>query len=159
MEAEHPIMASSCHAHIWRCPFTFRAAVVAADAQPLGVALDVFVVELDAERPAQVRLPHCVLQPPPGIGEPVGNLQEEAEGGGERSESRLCCRGWGQIARAALTSQTPQQASSRIDAIHFEGRRFIKVALSLWRACVFLLLHAAFLQNDFFFSNLDFKMQ
>lgn len=56
---------------------TFRAAVVAADAQPLRVALDVFVVELDPEGPAQVRLPHCVLQPPPRVRKPVRDLKAE----------------------------------------------------------------------------------
>lgn len=59
---------------------TFRAAVVAADAQPLGVALDIFVVQLDAKRPAQVRLSHGVLQPPPGVGEPVGDLRGGSAG-------------------------------------------------------------------------------
>lgn len=61
---------------------TFGAAVVAADAQPLSVALDVLVVQLDAKSPAQVRLSHCVLQPPPGVGEPVGDLR----GGGAGQE-------------------------------------------------------------------------
>lgn len=54
---------------------TLGAAVVAADAQPLGVALNVFVVEFDPQRPAQVRLPHRVLQASPGVGEPVGHLR------------------------------------------------------------------------------------
>lgn len=65
---------------------TFRAAVVAADAQPLGVALDIFVVQLDAKRPAQVRLSHRVLQPPPGVGEPVGHLR-----GGSAGELKVQC--------------------------------------------------------------------
>ncbi|MEQ2210341.1 hypothetical protein XENOCAPTIV_012127, partial [Xenoophorus captivus] len=54
---------------------TFGAAAVTADTQPLCVALNVFVVEFDPERPAQVRLPHCVLQASPGVGKPVGHLR------------------------------------------------------------------------------------
>lgn len=70
---------------------TFRAAVVAADTQPLCVALNVFVVELDPERPAQVRLPHRVLQSPPGIREPVGDLRErEIVGSGKTQIETLC---------------------------------------------------------------------
>lgn len=65
---------------------TFRAAVVAADTQPLCVALNVFVVELDPERPAQVRLPHRVLQSPPGIREPVGDLREREIVGSGRTQ-------------------------------------------------------------------------
>lgn len=56
---------------------TFGAAVVAADAEPLCIALNIFVVQLDPERPAQVWLPHRVLESSPGISKPVGDLEKE----------------------------------------------------------------------------------
>jgi len=74
---------------------TVWAAVLAADAEPLCVSLDILVVELDPERPAQVGLPHRVLQSPPGIGEPVGDLRERErerkEGEIEANRSRCYC--------------------------------------------------------------------
>lgn len=69
---------------------TFRAAVIAANTQPLRVALHVFVIEFYPQRPAQVWLPHRVLQSPPGISEPVGNLgdrEKEIEGSGKTQQT------------------------------------------------------------------------
>lgn len=67
---------------------TVGVRVAAADAEPLGVPLDVVVVQFDPQRPAEVRLPHRVLQPPPGVGEPVGHLcgRHRVEEAGSASE-------------------------------------------------------------------------
>lgn len=56
-------------------PFlTVWVGVITAHAQSLRISLDVFIVQFDPQRPAQVRLSHGVLQPPPGVRKPVGNL-------------------------------------------------------------------------------------
>lgn len=53
---------------------TIGVGVVAAHTQPLSVSLDVFVIKFDPQGPAQVRLSHRVLQPPPCVCKPVGHL-------------------------------------------------------------------------------------
>lgn len=80
-------ITGTCFIHTWilktlqtsvnqnRRPCTVWVAVVAAHAQPLSVALDVFVVQLDPQCPAQVGLSYGVLQPPPGVCKPVGDLR------------------------------------------------------------------------------------
>lgn len=83
------IKKSTVQADISRLKRTIWAAVVAADAQSLSIALNILVIKLDPKRPAQVGLPHRVLQPPPGIGEPIGNLTKKWKGESEKKQ-RYC---------------------------------------------------------------------
>lgn len=72
----------------WTKAATVWVGVITAHAQPLSVSLDVFVVQFDPQGPAQVWLPHCVLQPSPGIREPVGNLRRHNRGLGQQYLSK-----------------------------------------------------------------------
>lgn len=60
---------------MWTFALTLGGRIITADAESLCVTLDVLVVEFDTKRPAQVRLPDRVLQPAPGVREPIRYLQ------------------------------------------------------------------------------------